>query len=72
MALCDGANLTGDPKHCTCDAWPQRVAELEIRLAIERRRAQCAEDALDGEKLRVRNVLQRARRDRQGNRITRP
>lgn len=68
VALCDGAAYTGDPADCTCDSWPQRVAALQAQVAAERARAQRAEAAFETERLRIRDVLRRAGRDRWGNR----
>lgn len=69
VALCSGANLTGNPEDCDCDSWPQRVATLQAQVHAERLRAERAEAALERERLRIRDVLRRAGRDRMGNRL---
>lgn len=45
VALCDGANVTGDPNDCTCESLRTKVADLEAKLRAERVRAATAEQA---------------------------
>lgn len=69
VAMCSGAWHTGVPADCNCDSWPQRVRDLQAQVAAERQRAARAEEALLAERLRIRDALRRAGRDRWGQRL---